>query len=185
MSYQPKENELVHSERPPESHPVVGHGGTAYENVDASVRMVIFSLFIIAAILVVSFAITIPIQRRLNHANPSTGYASALTPGRVIPPEPRLEVHPWDYYPELLASQEKVLNSAGKEPNGRYHVPIEQAINSVAGKLPIEPNAPQGLTIPGGQGRAFASSLADMPPGYEPPTIQGEIHKNAQPQATK
>lgn len=185
MSHQHKDNELMHSEREPSSQPVVGHGGTAYENVDASVRMVILSLFIIAAILVVSFAITIPIQKRLDKNTPSTGYASALNPGRVIPPEPRLEVHPWDYYPELLASQEKTLNSAGKDASGRYHVPIDQAINNVTGKLNIRPDAPPGLTIPGGQGRDFAGSLANMPPAYQPPTIQGEIRKNAQPQVTK
>lgn len=185
MSYHEKPNELVHSERPPDSQPVIGHGGTSFENVDASVRMVILSLFIIAAILVVSFAITIPIQRTLNHAHPDSGYVSALHPGRVIPPEPRLEVHPWDYYPELLASQEKILHSSGKLPNGTSYIPIEQAITQIAGKLPVRPDAPPGLTVPGGQGRAFAGSLADMPAGYRPPTIQGEIHKNAQPQVTK
>jgi hypothetical protein len=185
MNYHEKPNELVHSERAPDTHPIIGHEGTAFEQVDASVKMVILSLFIIAGILVVSFAITIPIQRTLNHAHPETGYASALKPGRVIPPEPRLEVHPWDYYPELLASQEKILHSAGKLPNGSEHIPIDQAINEISGKLPIRPDAPPGLTTPGGQGLDFSGSLANMPAGYQPPTIQGEIRKNAQPQVTK
>lgn len=185
MTYQEKPNEAVHSERAPETQPVIGHGGTAFESVDASVRMVVLSLFIIAAILVVTFAITIPLQRTLKRANPSGGYASALNPGRVIPPEPRLEVHPWDYYPDLLASQEKILHSAGKLPNGAEHIPIEQAIDQISGKLPVRPDSPPGLTIPGGQGRDFAGSLANLPPGYQPPTIQGEIRKNAQPSVTK
>jgi hypothetical protein len=185
MSYQEKSNELVHSERAPDTQPVIGHGGTAFENVDASVRMVVLSLFVIGAILVVTFAITIPMQRALNHANPPSGYVSALKPGRVIPAEPRLEVHPWDYYPDLLASQEKILNSAGKLPNGAEHIPIEQAINDVSGKLPVRPDSPPGLTVPGGQGREFAGSLSNLPPGYQPPTIQGEIRKNAQPPVTK
>ena len=181
-----KDNESVHSESQPESHPVVGHGGTAFEGGDASVRMVIFSLFVIALILVVSFAITIPIQRRLHEDNPTGSFASAVGPSRIIPPEPRIEVHPWDYYPDLLASQEKTLNSAGTDANGRSHVPIDQAIDSVSSKLTIRPDAPPGLTIPGGQGREFAGSLANLPAGYQPPpTIQGEIHKNAQPQVTK
>lgn len=185
MSDPRKENELVHSERPPETHPVLGHAGTAFESNDASVKMVIFSLIVIALILVVSFAITIPIQRRLNHAIPSSALPSMVGPSRIIPPEPRIEVHPWDYYPELLAAQEKVLNSGGKDANGQTHIPIEQAIDGLSSKLTIGPNAPPGLTIPGGQGRDFAGSLANMPAGYQPPTIQGEIRKNAQPQVTK
>lgn len=185
MSYEEKPNELVHSERPPNTQPVIGHAGTSFEHVDASVRMVILSLFIIAGILVMSFAITIPIQRALHRAHPDSGYVSALQPSRVIPPEPRLEVHPWDYYPDLLADQEKILNSAGKLPNGSEHIPIDQAINQISGKLPIRPDAPPGLTVPGGQGRDFAGSLANMPASYQPPTIQGEIRKNAQPEVTK
>ncbi len=185
MSDLRKENELVHSERQPHSEPVEGHGGTSFENVDASVKMVIFSLFVIALILVVSFAVTIPIQRKLHDANPAGGNPSALASGRVLPPEPRVEVHPWDYYPELLASQEKVLNSAGKDASGRFHIPIDNAIDNVSGKLSIRPDAPPGLTTPGGQGRDFAGSLSNMPPAYQPPTIQGEIRKNAQPQVTK
>lgn len=185
MSHSHEENELVHTETPPESHPIVGHDGTSFEGVDASVRMVILSLVIIALILVVSFAITIPIQKTLNRENPSSSFPSALRPSRVLPPAPRLEVHPWDYYPDLLASQEKTLQSAGKDPSGRYHIPITQAVDNIAGKLSVRPDAPPGLTIPGGQGRDFAGSLANMPAPYQPPTIQGEIRKNAQPQTTK
>ncbi len=182
-----KSNELVHSERPPETQAIVGHGGTAFEGVDASVKAVILSLVVIALILVVSFAITIPIQKTMDKANPTGSYPTALKVGRVLPPEPRLEVHPWDYYPDLLVQQEKVLNSAGKNQNGTFHIPVDQAIGDLAGKLSIRPDAPPGLTIPGGQGRDFAGSLANMPPGYQPPppTIQGEIRKNAQPQSTK
>jgi hypothetical protein len=185
MTHVPKQSDLVHSEGPVHSEPTVGHGGTSYENVDASVKMVIFSLIIIALILVVTFAMTVPIQKTLNRENPPSSLPSALGPSRVIPPEPRLEVHPWDYYPELLDSQLKILNSAGKDRNGNYHIPINQAIDLMAGKMNVRPNSPPGLTIPGGQGRDFAGSLANMPPGYQPPTIQGEIRKNAQPQVKK
>jgi hypothetical protein len=183
---QHKENDLVHSERPPSSEPIIGHDGTSYEGVDASVRMVILSLIIIALILLVSFAVTLPIQKTLRRQNSAGVYPTALPPVRVIPPEPRIEVHPWDYYPELLASQEKQLNSAGKDRNGTYHIPINQAVDMIATKLPVRPNSAPGLTVPGGQGRDFSGSLANMPPAYQPPpTIQGEIRKNAQPQVTK
>ncbi len=56
-------------------------------------------------------------------------------------------------------------------------------MDSVIAKLPVRANAAQGITVPGGQGRDFAGSLASMPPAYQQgPVIQGEIRKNAQAQ---
>jgi hypothetical protein len=167
------------------SQPHAGHEGTTYEGIDASVKMVIFSLVIIALILVVTFAITVPIFRTLRDTNPPGNLPSPLAPARVIPPAPNLEVHPWDTYPDLLAEQEKTLHSSGRDANGHIHISIEQAQNAVLPTLNVRANAPPGLTVPGGQGRDFAGSLASMPPAYQSPTIQGEIHKNAQPQAPR
>ena len=51
---------------------------------------------------------------------------------------------------------------------------------AVVTRLKIEPDAPQGLTTPGGESRRFAGSIVDMPTPYHTPAIQGEIQKNAQ-----
>jgi hypothetical protein len=59
------------------------------------------------------------------------------------------------------------------------HVPISQAMDEVVSHLTITPNAPIGITTPGGEGRDFARSLKDMPAAYQTPSIRGEIQKHA------
>lgn len=177
---EPKENELVHSHAPKRTEPHAGHGGTRFEGVDASVKMVIFSLIIIAATLVVTLAITVPIQRTLRDVTPLGQPPSPLAPARVVPPTPQLQVHPWEELPEMRAHADEVLASGGKDADGREHEPIVQAMDQVASRLTIAPNAPVGITTPGGQGRDFSTSVNAMPPQYRQPQIRGEIRKNAQ-----
>jgi hypothetical protein len=184
MSHDPKHDKVdkftkahgheVHSE------PHAGHGGTTYEGTDASVKVIIGSLAVIALTLVITAVITLPIQNILKQANPPGELPSPLAPDRVIPPLPVLQVHPWETFPDLRAHEDEVLNSSGKDENGHFHIPIDQAVDSVVSQLKIRPSAPQGLTVPGGQGRDFAGSLSAMPPAYQKPTIRGEIRKNAQ-----
>lgn len=177
---EPKSNELVHSHAPKHSEPHHGHGGTSFEGTDASVKMVIFSMLIIAVTLAVTLAITVPIQRKLHDSTPVGELPSPLAPARVVPPNPQLQVHPWEELPELRAQWDKVLSSGGKDADGRVHVPIDQAMDSVVSHLTIAPNAAVGLTTPGGQGRDFSRSVNAMPPQYRQPEIQGVIRKNAQ-----
>ncbi|MDQ2774918.1 MAG: hypothetical protein M3Y57_08360 [Acidobacteriota bacterium] len=193
MSYDPshdsKHETFVQHHGPVHSEPHAGHHGTNYEGTDASVKIVLGSLIIIAVTLIVSFAITIPIHRMLRDANPPSELPSPLAPARVVPPTPLLQVHPWEEFPDLLAQQEAQLHSYGKDPDGHVHIPISSAVDAVVSKLNIRPNATPGYMVPGGQGRDFAGSLGSMPPAYQTPkaqtpTIQGEIHKNAQSQVT-
>jgi hypothetical protein len=170
------QQEVVHSE------PVLGHGGTNFESTDAKVGIIIGSLLVIVITLVVSFLIVIPIHKLLRAANPPGELPSPIAPARVVPPVPVLQVHPWETFPELVAAQNKQLHEYGKDIAGKPHIPIDQAIDGVTGKLAVRPNAPEGYTVPGGQGRAFAGSLESMPPAYHSqagPVIQGEIRKNA------
>jgi hypothetical protein len=185
MSHDPLHEKTIQTHGSVNTEPHEGHGGTSYEGLDASVKLVIYSLVTIALILVVSFGIVIPIHRVLREANPEGPLPSPLSPSRVIPPEPRLQVHPWETFPDMLEKQEAILQSGGKDENGHVHIPIAQAMNSVVPTLNVRPNSVAGLTIPGGQGRTFAGSLASLPPNYQPPTIQGEIRKNAQPKSSR
>jgi hypothetical protein len=175
-----KSTELVHPHEPRHSEPHSGHGGTSYEGVDASVKMVIFSLAIIALTLIVTLAITVPIQKRFHNTTPLGQLPSPLAPERVVPPNPQLQVHPWEDLPQLRAHEDQVLDSSGKDPDGRMHIPISQAMDAVVPRLTIASNAPVGITTPGGQGRDFATSVNAMPPQYRQPQISGEIRKNAQ-----
>ena len=75
-------------------------------------------------------------------------------------------------------------DDGSKDANGKIHVPIDKAMDTVVSRLRIQPNAPSGITTPGGEGRAFAGSINNMPPAYrqapQAPQIQGEIRKRAQ-----
>jgi hypothetical protein len=173
------QNEMVSSRGPVTSEPHDGHGGTRYEGVDAKAGLIITSLAIIGGTLVVVFIMTVGIQRLLEKANPPGVLPSAVAPARVLPPQPQLEVHPWDLLPDLRAREDQILNNYGKDANGHVHIPIDKAIDAVTARLSIAPGAPQGITTPGGEGRDFAGSVNNMPPQYQKPQIQGEIRKNA------
>ncbi|MBV8831740.1 MAG: hypothetical protein JO108_21225 [Acidobacteriaceae bacterium] len=167
-------------ETPKHSEPVEGHGGTSFENVDARAGLVIWSLVLIAGTLVVVFIMTVGIQKLLQKNNPPGEPASPLAPARVVPPNPQLQVHPWEELPDVRQHEEQVLNGYSRDANGHYHIPIDRAMDAVISQLPIRPDAPQGLTTPGGEGRDFAGSVNSMPAPYRRPQIQGEIRKNAQ-----
>jgi hypothetical protein len=180
---------MIHDPKHPPAvvvtEPHTGHGGTSFENSDASVKIVLGSLAVIAVTLVITALLTFPIQNVLKTVNPPGNLPSPLSPERVIPPAPLLEVHPWDDLPKLRAHEDEVLNSGGTDANGHAHIPITQAMDGVISQLKIRPGAPQGLANPGGLGWDFGSSVSKVPPGYQGPaaqgpTIKGEIRKNAQ-----
>ena len=176
-AYDPKQEELAHAHHAVHSEPHEGHEGTSYEGTDASAGTVIGSLAIIGGTLVVVFFMTVFIQRYIARRNPVGQLPNALAPARVIPPAPQLQVQPWEELPEMRAHEDEVLNSSGKDADGRYHIPITAAMAAVVPHLKIEPGAPQGLNTPGGGGRVFAGSITDMPGPYKTPTIQGEINR--------
>jgi hypothetical protein len=175
-----KADELVRSHEPVHSEPHAGHEGTSFEGTDASAGVVIGSLAVIGGTLLVVFLMTVGIQKFLQEKNPPGELPSPLAPARVVPPSPQLQVHPWEELPDIRTHEEEVLNSSGKDPDGREHVPISQAMDAVVSKLNIHPGAPQGITTPGGEGRDFAGSVNAMPAPYRRPQIQGEIQKHAQ-----
>ncbi|MBV9155713.1 MAG: hypothetical protein JO097_05605 [Acidobacteriaceae bacterium] len=175
-----KAREVDPAHKPKRSEPHEGHGGTKYEGIDASAAMVLWSLAIIGVTLVIVFAITIGIQKWLRTETPVGELPSPLAPARVVPPNPQLQVHPWEELPDLRAHENETLSSYGKDPDGHVHVPINQAMDAVVSRLNIGPNASQGITSPGGEGRDFAGSVNAMPPPYRRPQIQGEIRKHAQ-----
>ncbi len=175
-----KAKEADSSHKPKRSEPHEGHGGTKYEGIDASPAMVLWSLAIIGIMLVIVFAVTIGIQKWLREDTPLGELPSPLAPGRVVPPNPQLQVHPWEELPDLRAHENEVLSGSGKDADGHVRMPIDQAMDAVVSGLNIGPNASVGITTPGGEGRDFAGSVNTMPPPYRRPQIQGEIRKHAQ-----
>ena len=163
----------------PLSEPIVGHGGTSYEGLDVHASVVIWSLAIIAALALGAFGLMIGVQKYMEAAHPPGELASPLSPDRVIPAAPQLQVHPWEEYPDMRADQQKELETTGRDKAGRMHIPIENAMTEVLSRLKIDPNAPRGLTTPGGQGLEYSRSVTELP-GVSRPQIQGEVRKNAQ-----
>lgn len=185
MKKQLQENELVHLHGPKASDPHEGHGGTSYEGVDASVKMVVWSLVIIVVTLVISMAITIPIQKTFHDTTDLGKLPSPLAPERVIPTGPLIEAHPWETLSQVNAREEALLHETGRDAAGHYQIPVARAMQAVLPTLKIAPNAPQGRTTPGGAGLQFSQGLDKMPPGYqhpaaEAPEIRGEIEKHGQ-----
>jgi hypothetical protein len=162
------------------TEPHTGHGGTSFEGGDARAGIVIWSLALIGLTLVVIFGITVGIQKILEANNPPGQLPSPLAPGRIVPSGPLLQVHPWEELPENREESLKLLNSSGRDADGRMHIAIDQAMGMVVSRLNIAPNAPEGVTTPGGEGRDFSGSINSMPPAYQRPQIQGEIRKHAQ-----
>lgn len=172
-------------------HPEVEHKSNSlgYEATDANPRITVVSMAILMAILLFSLLITIGIQKWLQVVTPEGEPASPLAPSRIVPPDPKLEVHPWETYPVLRSEEDKILNSYGKDAQGHIHIPIQKAMDDVLPTLQIEPNAPVGITTVPGQGREFSGSVHDFPPGYMQPQqpapklgvgLKGEVTKHAQ-----
>lgn len=175
-----KPHDLVSPDKTPRTEPHEGHGGTKYEGVDATAGIILYSLSIIAGTLVIVFFFTVFIERYLADRNPPGQLPSPLAPARVYPPAPQVQVHPSEELPDILAHDNQILNSSGRDAEGHMHVPIDRAMDAVVSRLNIRPGAPQGITTPGGEGRDFAGSINSMPAPYQRPQIQGEIRKNAQ-----
>ena len=167
------------SEKPHISNPVVGYGGTAYEGHDVKAGVVIWSLVIVAALVVAGFVLMLGVQKYLEVAHTPGELASPLTPERVIPESPQLQVHPWEDLPEMRATEEKGLTTTGRDQAGRMHIPIDAAMTAVLLRLKIDPNAQKGLTTPGGQGREYSHTASEAQAAVRP-AIEGEIRKNAQ-----
>jgi hypothetical protein len=177
------QNRMVSSRGPVESHPHAGHGGTAYEEVDARAGVVVSSLAVIGGTLVFVFALTLVIHSLLVKINPQGSLPSPMAPERVIPPKPTLEVHPWDILPDLRAHEDQVLGGTGKDVLGRTHIPIDRAMDAEVSRLNIAPGAPVGIRTPGGDATDGSGGTSSKPVGIgaQPrPQIQGEIRKNAQ-----
>jgi hypothetical protein len=79
----------------------------------------------------------------------------------------------------MRATEEKGLTETGRDKAGHMHIPIDRAMTEVLSRLKVDPNAPHGLTTPGGQGIEYSHGLNELPSTARP-QIEGEVRKNAQ-----
>lgn len=166
---------------PVQSTPIHGHDGIAYEANDVKAPIVVWSLIIIGLLGASGFGLMLGVQKYFETTHPAGELASPLTPERVIPSAPQVQVHPWEDLPEMRASEVKTLEFSGRDQAGRMHIPIEKAMSEIVPRLKVDPSAPKGLVTPGGQGREYSHALSEIGVTNRPaPMIEGEIRKNAQ-----
>jgi hypothetical protein len=140
------------------------NAGVSYERKDVTMRLVV-ALLVSAGCFVtlVSIAIWWFYWAEESSQKAAKGSTAALAP--LFPAEPRLEeidklagVDSSDVAKRLVA-QEKQLNSYGPtDEKGFVHVPIQQAIEAVADKLPVRKQPPGKAMGRSGPTDAGASS---------------------------
>jgi hypothetical protein len=106
--------------------------GAGHEQREVSVRLIVVSLGFLAIGTFIVFLIVVGIFRYFYDTDKT---AEALRQG-VIPPEPRIEVAPYEQLQQLKVREDHILNSyAWVDKNaGTVRVPIDRAIDLLAAK---------------------------------------------------
>jgi hypothetical protein len=128
------------------------HPGVYYEPKDIRTGCLL-AMMAVAACVVVAIGLGMWwfywAEAGLQQAEKRSLYPLAPEPSDQLPPEPRLEelnrlAGVWESdVRKRLAAQEKTLNSYGPtDEKGFGHIPIEQAIKTLAGNLPVRSQPP-------------------------------------------
>ncbi|HZU29201.1 MAG TPA: hypothetical protein VFA04_27010 [Bryobacteraceae bacterium] len=135
------------------------HPSAGYEHSEASIRMIIGSIVVLALCVVVTCALMVAMFRIL-HATTGRGpRLSNMANPSTLPPEPRLQEQPWVQLENLRRHENQVLGSYGLDAQtGTIHIPIDRAMDlllqrglqNAGGTLP--PAAPQGKGSPKNSG---------------------------------
>jgi hypothetical protein len=108
--------------------------GAGHEQSEVSVRLIVVSLAFLAVATAIVFVLVIGIFRYF-YDTYSTEEATRLS-HPVIPPEPRIEVAPYEQWQKLRVQEDHVLNSYAwvDKQAGVVRVPIDRAIDLLAAK---------------------------------------------------
>jgi hypothetical protein len=108
--------------------------GAGHERTEVSVRLIVVSLGFLAVATFLVFLLVVGIFRYF-YASYSTEEATKLS-RPVIPPEPRIEVAPYEQLQQLRVKEDHVLNTYAwvDKDSGRVRVPIHRAIDLLAAK---------------------------------------------------
>ncbi len=131
------------------------HRGIRYERTDIRLRLVLALVAGAACFAVLVLFVIWQFFRfseggqQADERSPYSRYTRPSAASSQLPPEPRLEplnsladVNNANVY-ERLAGQEKILHSYGPtDDKGFVHIPIDRAIQAVAGHLPVRTQPP-------------------------------------------
>ena len=108
--------------------------GAGHEQSEVSVRLIVVSLAFLAVATLFVFVLVVGIFRYF-YATYSTEEATKLSKP-VIPPEPRLEVAPYEQIQQLHAKEDHVLTTYAwvDKDGGKVRIPIDRAIDLLAAK---------------------------------------------------
>ena len=141
--------------------------GAGHEQTEVSVRLIVVSLGFLAVATAVVFVLVVGIFRYF-YTSYSTEEATKLS-RPVVPPEPRIEVAPYEQLQQLRVKEDHILNSYAwvDKDSGKVRVPIDRAIDMLAAKgLPSHnyldditagrkpPAAKTGTPVPAKQGKS-------------------------------
>jgi len=108
--------------------------GAGHEQREVSVRLIVVSLAGLAAITFVVFVLVVGIFRYF-YSTYSTEEATRLSKP-VIPPEPRIEVAPYEQLQQLRTKENHILDTYAwvNKDSGTVRIPIDRAIDMLAAK---------------------------------------------------
>jgi hypothetical protein len=108
--------------------------GAGHEQSEVSVRLIVVSLAFLAVATAIVFVLVIGIFRYF-YSSYST--AEAIKQSQpVIPPEPRIEVAPYEQLQQIRVKEDHILSSYAyvDKESGVVRVPIDKAIDMLAAK---------------------------------------------------
>lgn len=137
-------------------HPIEQHtngSGSGHEEREANLSLIVWGAVGLAvATFIVMLLIwgMFNVLKKTDLAESAEQQASPLAIPGQLPPEPRLQVRPYEELQQLRARENDVLNHYGwqDQKNGIVHIPIDKAMDIVAQRGPyggkLEPIAKPG-----------------------------------------
>ena len=150
------------------------NGAAGHERSEVSVRLIVASLAFLAVATAIVLVLVIGIFRYFYGAYGTAETAKLTQP--VVPPEPRIEVAPYEQLQQLRAKEDHIQSTYAwvDKPDGVVRIPIGRAIDMLASKgLPSHSYIDDILA-----GRKPAVGGAGTKPGVK----QGGASQNATPQ---
>jgi hypothetical protein len=141
--------------------------GAGHEQSEVSVRLIVVSLAFLAVATAIVFVLVVGIFRYF-YASYSTEEATRLSQP-VVPPEPRIEVAPYEQLQQLRIKEDHILSTYAyvDKATGVVRVPIDRAIDMLAAKGLPSHNYLDDI-LAGRKPRAAAA-----PPAGQPAAKQG------------
>jgi len=132
-------------------------GSSGYEHREASIRMIIYSIVILAVCVIITCVLMVVMFRVLHATTGGAPRLSYMAPPSETPPEPRIYQKPWVQLHDLRLEEDQVLSTYGVDPKtGSIHIPIDRAMDllmqrglqNAGGTLPPPAPATKGSPKP-------------------------------------